>query len=124
MPITARLDWEKHSLEDFAQFSDENKNFVWFLLEQFAGSDYSIIWADDYSREEIFGEENDNRPGNKRFIGWYEVGGIYLGRKNRVAYLRLHQDGHVELSRATQAFLEKFKQPLENYTRDKLYVAR
>ena len=67
MPITARLDSKEHSLEDFAQFSEENKRFAHFLLEKFTGSDYSIVWASDYSQEEKFAK--DDGPGDKRFIG-------------------------------------------------------
>lgn len=124
MKLTARTDWQPHTKDDFSEFSTKTKGFAEFLLDRFDGTDYSIVWANDFSEEPC--SAKDHGEGDRQFIGWFEIKGpiAKTDRKGRIAYLRLHLDGHIEASRSDSEFLNKYEQQLREYTGGKLYVSK
>lgn len=117
----ARTDWQAHSIDDLtkADFSNECLAFGLFLIESFQGTEYALCWAEDYSSENIIAQ--DEGHGDRRFIAWYEINGPHQGQISRVSALRLHVDNHIEASRSTKDFLEKFGSALQEYSGNKFY---
>ncbi|HLC67816.1 MAG TPA: hypothetical protein VJI12_02930 [archaeon] len=107
---TARTDWKRHEAEDFSLFGSESMLLGKFLAAQFKDTLYYVCMAHDYS-DGIHTAE-DTGPGDRRFLAWYEI----AQNKERIAYLRLHADGHIEGSRCSDEFTEAFDAALKEYT--------
>ena len=113
----ARNDWKKHTKADFEAFGNQTKRFAYFLVDLFEDTLYSIVWADDYSDDPRIAQ--DSGTGDNRFVGWLEIMGPVdsIPPFQRVGYLRLHLDDHVEIDRATFAFSEFITEPLRKYNK-------
>ena len=114
--IIPRNDWKEHTPEDFKDLDARVQDLASHLLRLFEEKPpYAIILVEDYSDETKLAE---NGFGDRRIIGWFEIKGpsdIDPKKTERVGYIRLHADEHIEASRCLPDFISLFGESIQCY---------